>query len=63
MKNIRNQKGFTLTLKTRNLSLGSVCGNEKGIVLAVVLMFLAILAAMGSVTVVMTRAEIKSGDF
>jgi len=48
--------------KTKNLSLGSACGNEKGIVLAVVLMFLAILAAMGSITVVMTRAEIKTGD-
>ncbi len=50
------------TRKTNNLSLGSAFGNEKGIVLAVVLMFLAILAAMGSITVVMTRAEIKTGD-
>ena len=49
--------------KTKNLSLRSACGNEKGIVLAVVLMFMVILAAMGSTTAVMTRAEIKSGDF
>jgi len=54
---------MSLTRKTNNLSPRSACGNEKGIVLAVVLMFLAILAAMGSFTVVMTRAEIKSGDF
>ncbi len=53
---------MNLTGKTKNLSLRSACGNEKGIVLAVVLMFLAILAAMGSITVVMTRAEIKTGD-
>ena len=53
---------MNLTRKTNNLSLRSACGNEKGIVLAVVLMFLAILAAMGSITVVMTRAEIKTGD-
>jgi len=50
------------SIKLQKLGLKSVCGNEKGIVLAVVLMFLAILAAMGSVTVVMTRAEIKTGD-
>jgi len=53
---------MNLTRKTKTLSLRSACGNEKGIVLAVVLMFLAILAAMGSFTVVMTRAEIKTGD-
>jgi len=53
---------MNITCKTKNLSLRSACGNEKGIILAVVLMFLAILAAMGSVTVVMTRAEIKTGD-
>jgi len=53
---------MNLTRKTKNLSLRSACGNEKGIVLAVVLMFLAILAAMGSFTVVMTRAEIKTGN-
>ena len=50
------------TSKMNKLSLRSACGNEKGIVLAVVLMFLAILSAMGSITVVMTRAEIKTGD-
>jgi len=50
------------TRKTNNLSLWSACSNEKGIVLAVVLMFLAILAVMGSITVVMTRSEIKIGD-
>jgi len=53
---------MNLIRKSKNLSLRSACGNEKGVVLAVVLMFLAILAAMGSVTVVMTRAEIKTGD-
>jgi len=53
---------MSLTRKTKNLSLRSACGNEKGIILAVVLMFLSILAAMGSFTVVMTRAEIKTGD-
>ncbi len=53
---------MNLTRKTKNLSLRSACGNEKGIILAVVLMFLSILAAMGSFTVVMTRAEIKTGD-
>ena len=53
---------MNLTRKTNNLSLRPACDNEKGIVLAVVLMFMAILAAMGSVTVVMTRAEIKTGD-
>jgi len=53
---------MNLTRTMKKLSLGSPCGNEKGIVLAVVLMFLAMLAAMGSVTVVMTRAEIKTGD-
>ena len=53
---------MNLTRKTKNLSLRSACGNEKGIILAVVLMFLAILAAMGSFTVVMTRAEIKTGN-
>ncbi len=53
---------MNLTRKTMNLNLRSAYGNEKGIVLAVVLMFLAILAAMGSITVVMTRAEIKTGD-
>jgi len=52
---------MNLTRKTINLSLRSAYGNEKGIVLAVVLMFLAILAAMGSSAVVMTRAEIKVG--
>jgi len=55
---------MNLTRKTKNLSLRSACGNEKGIVLAVVLMFLAILAAMGSSAVVMTRADIKvSGNY
>ncbi len=50
------------TRKTKKLSLRPAYDNEKGIVLAVVLMFLAILAAMGSTAVVMTRAEIKTGD-
>ena len=53
---------MNLTRTTKKLNLGSPCVNEKGIVLAVVLMFLAVLGAMGSITVVMTRAEIKTGD-
>ncbi|MCH7900634.1 MAG: pilus assembly PilX N-terminal domain-containing protein, partial [Acidobacteria bacterium] len=53
---------MNLSSNLKRLSLLSACGNEKGIILAVVLMFLAILAAMGSFTVVMTRAEIKTGD-
>ncbi len=40
----------------------STLRDDRGIVLAVVLMFLAILGAMGSITVMMTRAEIKTGD-
>ena len=36
--------------------------DERGIVLAVVLMFLAILGAIGSAAVMMTRAEIKTSD-
>jgi len=53
---------MNFTRKTKYLSLRSACSNENGIVLAVVLMFMAILAAMGSITVVMTRAEIKTGS-
>jgi len=49
------------SIKLQKLGLKSAYGNEKGIVLAVVLMFLAILAAMGSSAVVMTRADIKIG--
>ncbi|NIO09359.1 MAG: hypothetical protein GTO40_15640, partial [Deltaproteobacteria bacterium] len=48
--------------KLNHLSLRSTCNNQRGIVLPLVLMFLAVLAAMGSVTTVMTRAEIKTGD-
>ena len=40
----------------------SILQNDRGVILAVVLMFLVILAAMGSATVMMTRAEIKTGD-
>jgi len=50
------------SIKLQKLGLKSAYGNENGVILAVVLMFLAILAAMGSFTVVMTRAEIKTGD-
>ncbi len=50
------------SIKLQKLGLKSAYGNENGVILAVVLMFLAILAAMGSITVVMTRAEIKTGD-
>ncbi len=53
---------MNLSSNLKRLSLLSACGNEKGIILAVVLMFVAILAAMGTITVVMTRAEIKTGD-
>ncbi len=49
------------TRKTNNLSLWSACSNEKGIILAVVLMFMAFLAAMGSATALITRVDIKIG--
>lgn len=45
--------------KAKRSSIKLVCGNERGVILAVSLMFMALLAAMGSVTVVMTRADIK----
>ena len=40
----------------------STLRDDRGMVLAVVLMFLVVLAAMGSAAVMMTRAEIKTGD-
>ena len=36
--------------------------DERGMVLAIVLMFMVIVAAMGSAAVMMTRAEIKVSD-
>ncbi|HEX9880451.1 MAG TPA: pilus assembly PilX N-terminal domain-containing protein [Candidatus Binatia bacterium] len=48
--------------RSEKSNLKSVYGNENGVILSVTLMFMAILAAMGSVTVVMTRADIKVSD-
>ncbi len=42
--------------------LKAAYGNERGIVLAVVLMFLVILGAMGSAAVMKTRGAIKISD-
>ena len=47
--------------KNKRFYLWSTIGNERGLTLAIVLMFVAILAAMGSSAVVMTRADIRVG--
>ncbi len=52
---------MNLSGNLKRLSLRSAYGNERGIILAVVLMFLVILGAMGSAGVMRTRAEIKIG--
>ena len=52
---------MNLSGNLKRLSLRSAYGNERGVILAVVLMFMVILAAMGSSAMVMTRAEIKVG--
>jgi len=47
--------------KCKLLTLRSVCGNERGFILAVSLIFLGLLAAFGSAAVLATRTDIKIG--
>ncbi len=53
---------MNLSGNLKRLSLRSAYGNERGVTLAVTLMFLAILAAMGSAIALITRAELKTSD-
>ncbi len=48
--------------KFKMLSVRSVYGNEKGVVLVVALVFLVVLGAMGAAAVMMTGRDLKISD-